>query len=62
MERIDPIRPEHESPWVAPTGATRPVGRRHPDEQDGGRKRRPPQREPQADGHPDADGHVDVSV
>jgi hypothetical protein len=61
MERIDPIRSEHESPWVAPTGATRPVGQRNPQERDGRRKRRD-RDESEADGRPDADGHIDVSV
>lgn len=63
MERIEPIRRKEESPWVAPTGGVRPVGRREPGEEQQRRRRQPPRDADAApDGHPDADGHVDVSV
>jgi hypothetical protein len=64
VQRIDPIRRDEDSPWVAPTSAVRPVGRRQPgeDEQERRRRRPRPQDDGTPDGRPDADGHIDVSA
>jgi hypothetical protein len=64
MQRIDPIRHNEDSPWVAPTSGVRPVGRRQPGEDERQRKRRQPHPEGDGtpDGRPDADGHIDVSA
>jgi len=60
MERIEPIRRRDPSTWVSAAAPGQRVERRHPDEEQDPRRRRPRPQTP--DGRPDTDGHVDVEA